>query len=86
MSLTKMKNPSVGGKGRCKGICHEYRTQSWGGRTSPYSLGYRRCNVCEIYIKTEKIRCPCCSSQLKKLPKNQKAKEKIRNLKMQHIS
>ena len=78
LDVKSKKNPRYGGKRVCKGNCSKYKTHSWLGRTSPYSLGYRRCNVCEIYIKTEKIRCLCCDSQLKKLPKNQRAKEIVK--------
>ena len=39
-----------------------------------YRLGYRRCSECEYYIM-DKIKCPCCGDNLKRKPRNNKARQ-----------
>ena len=47
----------------CKGICIHYKTS---GR---YGDGHKRCQVCNIFIKWEGVRCPCCRYKLRTRPK-----------------
>jgi hypothetical protein len=47
----------------CRGICHRHRAQERsGGR---YANGQKRCQVCQIYMKWDGLRCPCCRSRLR---------------------
>jgi hypothetical protein len=39
-----------------------------------FKLGYKRCRKCEIYIKYDGHRCPCCQNRLASGPKNAKSK------------
>jgi len=61
----------------CKGICHKYQAKC-GQDKSRYGNGQKRCQTCEIYIKWEGLRCPCCSYKLRTKPKNRIYKERLR--------
>lgn len=43
----------------CKGVCSRLETTG-GGKFSAYGQGYKRCSSCDIFIKTDDTRCPCC--------------------------
>jgi len=64
-------------KRSCRGICERYKTpkHNMGGL---YTTGHKRCNTCEIYLKTEHNRCPCCENLLRTKPRNGKYKEPFR--------
>jgi hypothetical protein len=52
----------------CKGICYRHRAQQRsGGR---YANGQKRCQVCQIYMKWDGLRCPCCKSKLRSKSRN----------------
>ncbi len=61
----------------CKNICIQYKaTGSFvGGR---YNLGQKRCQVCDVFIKWDGLRCPCCGFKLRIKPRNKEFKEKLR--------
>jgi|TARA_R110000787_G_scaffold70884_3_gene157748 hypothetical protein len=42
------------------------------------SQGYRRCSVCEIFLKYDGIYCPCCSNRMRVTPNNNKARQRVR--------
>lgn len=67
---------------RCKGICtrHKPKGSIIGGR---YSKGNKRCQICDIFIQWEGLRCPCCGVQLRGSPRNKKYKAKFRESKVQ---
>lgn len=48
----------------CRGLCARLETIG-GGKNSAYSLGYKRCSSCDIYIKWDSCRCPCCKLPLR---------------------
>ena len=48
----------------CRGKCSTVKKPEPG--TGIYKRGYGRCNVCSVYIKTEEIRCFCCSMKLRR--------------------
>lgn len=54
----------------CKNICEKYRAVK-SGNTSYYAEGSKRCQVCDIFIKWDGSRCPCCKSVLRTKPRNQ---------------
>jgi len=62
----------------CNEICQRYKAigKVTGGR---YKNGQKRCHVCDIFIKFDGIRCPCCGYQLRSNPRNKKYKAKLRN-------
>ncbi len=48
----------------CKGICIRDKAS---GR---YIYGHKRCQQCEIFIKCNGVRCPCCGYKLRSKPRN----------------
>ena len=48
----------------CKGICIRHKVS---GR---YIYGHKRCQKCEIFIKWNGPRCPCCGYKLRNRPRN----------------
>jgi hypothetical protein len=48
----------------CKGICIRHKAS---GR---YIYGHKRCQQCEIFIKCNGVRCPCCGYKLRSRPRN----------------
>lgn len=49
----------------CNGICLKLEFKTSRGRRTDYTLGVKRCNHCEIYIKYDGIFCPCCGIRLR---------------------
>jgi hypothetical protein len=42
--------------------------------------GYRRCSKCELFLKYDGIYCPCCSCRMKVSFRNNKARQKSRDM------
>ena len=59
-------------KGICKGICVRHKV------SSRYSIGHKRCKVCELFIKWDGLWCPCCGYKLRTRPRSFKFKAKLR--------
>ena len=61
----------------CNGICirHKAHKPCCSGR---YTIGQKRCQICEIFIKWDGLRCPCCSCRLRLRPRLFKHKAKLR--------
>jgi hypothetical protein len=57
----------------CKGICIRYKADRLRSGIR-YKAGQKRCQVCQIYLNWEGIRCPCCGNQLRTSPKTNKNK------------
>jgi len=66
----------------CKNICSRYRatrpnsTKNFGSY-SRYGNGQKRCQVCEIFIKWEGLRCPCCQTSLRTRPRPRRCRDKL---------
>ncbi|AFU60243.1 hypothetical protein Ngar_c33280 [Candidatus Nitrososphaera gargensis Ga9.2] len=56
----------------CRNICEKYRATKNKG-SSPYAQGYKRCQVCDLFIKWSGTRCPCCQRTLRTKPHNKEA-------------
>jgi hypothetical protein len=48
----------------CKNICIEYKAKK-SYHATYYENGVRRCTECEVFIRWNKIRCPCCGTCLR---------------------
>lgn len=70
------KRRSGGSIMACKGICTRYKAigPMSEGR---YKNGYKRCNVCDLFITYEGLFCPCCGMRLRVKPRSKKYKEKL---------
>lgn len=60
----------------CNGICVKYKEPKPLG-VSRYSVGQKRCNLCDVYIKWDGKFCPCCNMRLRGTPRYIKRKEKF---------
>jgi hypothetical protein len=61
----------------CKGICMRHKAQKPVGM-GRYAAGQRRCQICQMFIKWEGLRCPCCGYRLRTKPRNLKYRVKLR--------
>jgi len=59
-------------KSYCNNMCLRIKAQeqvpiySYNARnTGVYNNGYKRCQRCNIYLKTKSIKCPCCHFRLR---------------------
>jgi hypothetical protein len=62
----------------CKNVCERYRATK-DRRSSYYFEGYKRCQVCGIFLNWKGIRCPCCQRPLRSKPHNRKRRRIRRN-------
>ena len=60
----------------CKGKCSIYRANKT--TKGHYFLGHKRCQICDIFVKWDGSRCPCCSTKLRIKPHNKIGKEKFK--------
>ena len=49
----------------CNGVCERHKAKRNHNFSSRYMEGQKRCSVCEIYIKWNENRCPCCNYKLR---------------------
>ena len=61
----------------CKGICIRHKAQKPLG-SGRYSMGQKRCQICELFIMWDGLWCPCCGYRLRTRPRNLKYKAKLR--------
>jgi hypothetical protein len=60
----------------CKSICLNLDVaKASHGR---YAKGWKRCSICDIYLKWEGLYCPCCGFKLRTMPRREKYKAKVR--------
>ena len=60
----------------CTGIHNKYkRTRRVG--CSNYKDGTKRCNHCEVFLKSSGLYVPCCKYKLRTRPRNKYYKEKL---------
>ena len=58
----------------CKGICHRYEA-------SPrYSAGNKNCRMCEIFVKWDGLRCPCCNNILSANPNSTRDRNRLKKV------
>lgn len=59
----------------CRGYCKTKYKEFLGDVSLKYN-GQKRCGVCDVYLKWQDIKCPCCKSVLHVRPRHSKAKTK----------
>lgn len=60
----------------CKGLCQQFRElKSENGGI--YEEGMKRCTKCDVNMKLEQLRCPCCNGLLRTKPRQGRLKNKI---------
>jgi len=65
----------------CKGICHRIQHKRPNTVSSIYANGISYCKTCEVWIKSDELKCPCCNFRLRKKPRSVKAKQSYLNAK-----
>lgn len=60
----------------CRKICEKYRVSKPYGQ-GYYQAGFKRCQICDLFIKFDGIRCPCCGYKLRLNPRNATDKERL---------
>jgi hypothetical protein len=63
----------------CKGTCVRHKAlkpKPLG--TGRYSVGQKRCQVCELFLRWDGFWCPCCGYRLRTRPRNKKFKNELR--------
>ncbi len=60
----------------CIRNCIKYKARKPPLGTGRYAVGQKRCQMCEIFIHWDGLKCPCCSSSLRRIPRSRKGKEK----------
>lgn len=60
----------------CKQICKNYAATKIGKCNGWYSLGYKRCNNCEIFLDWDGVWCPCCNKKLRLGPRQSRDRSK----------
>ena len=62
---------------RCKSKCELFKSIHPHGMR--YEDGEKRCTICQIYVRIEMIRCPCCGSVLRTKKRDKQNTEKFVN-------
>lgn len=57
---------------KCSGLCDREVKRPKG----PYINGYKRCSTCTKFIKTDELRCYCCSTKFRTVTHKSKSKKK----------
>jgi len=60
----------------CKGICSKYKSKVRRDK-GIYKRGYKRCQLCNIFLKWDGLFCPCCNHRLRNKPRNPKCKDRL---------
>ena len=53
----------------CKGICVRHKALKPVG-IGRYSIGQKRCQICETFLIWDGLTCPCCGYKLRTTPRN----------------
>lgn len=62
----------------CKNICIEYRVKK-SYQSSYYEDGLKRCTQCEVFIRCNSTRCPCCGVSLRIKSHDAKVRRKLKH-------
>lgn len=67
----------------CLGLCNsgnfsqEYHASK--NNKNSFKHGFKRCRMCEVFMKHDGYRCPCCQGRLATKPRNAKSKRLLNN-------
>ncbi|HWP78708.1 MAG TPA: hypothetical protein VNL34_03550 [Candidatus Nitrosotenuis sp.] len=59
----------------CKGYCKTKYRYLLGEISLKYN-GQKRCGVCDVYMRWDGVKCPCCRSVLHVRPRHSRAKNR----------
>ncbi len=61
----------------CKDICKSYKAYKDEYSGGYYAEGHKRCVECELFLKCDGMRCPCCDHILRIKPHNNDCKTRL---------
>ena len=61
----------------CNGICDRYKAKKPIGM-GRYQAGQVRCQICEIFMYSKGLKCPCCGYKVRSKPRKLEYKEALR--------
>jgi len=61
----------------CNELCLQYKPKYCITSKGRYKDGQKRCQICQVYIIWNGVRCPCCNFTLRTKPRNGKLKNKL---------
>jgi hypothetical protein len=61
----------------CKGICIRHKVSKPTARLGRYTVGQKRCRICDIFVKYEGVWCLCCGHMLRTRPRGRKYRTKL---------
>ena len=68
----------------CKGICLLHRARRPSGSFGRYATGQKRCQICNIFLRWDGLRCPCCGCKVRTRPRNSKSKKELEIIRKKH--
>jgi rRNA maturation endonuclease Nob1 len=69
----------------CKNICIDYIAKK-SYQSSYYEDGLKRCTQCEVFIRWNKTRCPCCGVSLRIKARDARIRRKLKIQKFSTVS
>ena len=61
----------------CKEVCHRYKAAKPGKANIRYAVDPKRCTTCDVFMKWDGPRCPCCAITFRSNPKNAAGRKKM---------
>lgn len=61
---------------KCKGLCELHTASKPTDGKKRYDSGQRRCNTCNVFLKTADVNCLCCGAVLRTKPRSNSGKKK----------
>ena len=61
----------------CKGICIKHKASKPVAMLGRYTIGQKRCRICDIFVKWEGVWCLCCGHKLRTRPRASKYRMKL---------
>lgn len=61
----------------CIGICKKFKAKKEAPLSGRYDAGHKRCSTCELFIKWNGAKCPCCGMLLRTKPRSSLSRQRL---------
>jgi hypothetical protein len=61
----------------CKGICIRHKASKPAATLGRYTIGQKRCRICDIFVKCKGVWYLCCCHKLRTRPRGRKYRMKL---------
>ena len=68
----------------CRGLCDRIQSKSF-GNNHKYENGYKRCSFCNIFMKFNGLRCPCCTLKLRTKSRVNSKRRRSQNIELESM-